>query len=162
MSATLKLFGLSLLLFAAYLVGAGYSSYCKKRLSQLEAFVLLITHINKEITLFLSTQGNILSGFENSTIDEFIEKVGEIGNLYDAFCAVCGNFCLSENMKEKLKAYFFDFGSNYREGELMRTKLFLSEVSEDLKREEQTAPNRIRLAYTLIFALSLSIVIILL
>ena len=71
-------------------------------------------------------------------------------------------FFLSEEVKTKLSDFFSGFGKNYREGELKRISLFEKELYELYRREETETPKRIKLAYTLLFAAALSIVIILL
>ena len=162
MNYSMKLFGLSLILVSAWLLGRAYSFYCKKRLLQLRDFVALIAHIKKKVTLYLSTQSELLSGFVGESIAEFTDLFGSLGNIFEAFGKVRSKLCLSEKTKDTLSEFFEGFGKSYREGELERAELFLREMTEELKNEEESTPKKIKLAYTLLFASALSLVIILL
>lgn len=162
MNYSLRLLGLALLLVSAWLVGAGYAAYCKRRLRVISAFVSLISHIEKRVTLFLSTQSDLLSGYENSDISEFVEQARFGKGLYEAFLAVSGKLPISEEIKKSLSDFFSDFGKSYKDRELKRISMFLDELTEEQKLEEEKTPARIKLAYTLLFAAAGSLVIILL
>ena len=162
MSYLAKLFGLALLLLAAWLVGAGYSFYCKKRLKQTEQFLSLILHVRKRIEIFMATQKNLLCGYESDALSRFVMAATEKGSLYEAFKEVRGGLCVSEELKGRLSEFFSEFGKNYREAEMKRTELFCAELREELKKEEERTPVRIKIAYTLLFAAAGSLLIILL
>ena len=162
MSYSIKLFGLALILVSAWLAGVGYSSYRKRRLSEIKGFVQLITYIEKRVTLFLSTQRQMLVGYEDESISSFIGEVTAGKTFFDAFSSVKGKMWLSEEMKEKLSDFFFEFGKSYRDSELKRIEMFKKEIIEIQNREEEETPGKIKLLYTLLFALALSVVIILL
>ena len=162
MNYSIKMFGLALILLSAWLVGLMYSRYCKKRLLQTEGFALLLSHIEKRVSLFLCTQKDLVSGYDNESIADFVREAESGESLFSAFCAVKQKFFLSEEVKTKLSDFFSGFGKNYREGELKRISLFEKELYELYRREETETPKRIKLAYTLLFATALSIVIILL
>jgi stage III sporulation protein AB len=162
MNYTLKIFGLSLLLIAAWLLGRAYSSYCKKRLLELSDFLSLISHIKKKVSLYLSTQSELMMGFSGESIRAFTDSFNSVGSFSEAFETTKKKTALSEKTKTTLSEFFSGFGKSYREGELERIDIYLSELSEELKTEEEDTPRRVKLAYTLLFAAALSAVIILL
>ena len=162
MSFFTKLFGLTLLLLAAWLIGAGYSSYCKKRLKQTEDFLSLVMHVRKRIEVFMATQKKLLCGYESDSLSRFVAAAIEKGSLSEAFEEVRGGLSVSEELKGRLSEFFSEFGKNYRDSEIKRTELFCNELREEVKREEERTPVRIKIAYTLLFAAAGSLLIILL
>lgn len=162
MNYSLKLFGLSLILVSAWIVGKGYSLYTKRRLSEMESFALLLDHIEKEITLFLSTPRKLLSDYLSPPIEAFLEEARSGGDLGEAFRKARSKLSLSEKFAQLLDRFFSEFGKSYRDGELKKIEICKKELLSELKTEEESSPGRIKLAYTLLFAAALSLVIMLL
>ena len=90
----------------------------------------MICHIEKRVTLFLSTQRELLIGFENRDISDFISHVEEGKTLSSAFDSVKGRLALSEESKSMLGDFFSDFGKSYRTQELLRIEMFVKEFFE--------------------------------
>ena len=153
---------LSCILIASWLVGRGYAAYCKRRIAEEERFLSLLLHIEKGITLFLKTPREIADSFSGEEISDLLERVRSGESLGEAFLGVRRRLALSSRMSDRLSEYFSELGTGYREVELKRLALFIGEVREDLAVEEERTPVRIRLAYTLLFAAALSVVIMLL
>ena len=78
-----------------------------------------------------------------------------------AFETIKGRLSLSGETLERLSGFFSDFGRSYRDGEIERTKYFRDELERTWIAEREAEEKRVKLVYTLLLALSLSIVILL-
>ncbi len=158
-----KLFGFALLALCALLFGRAYSSYCKRRTALLASFLSLITHLGDEISLFLSTPKSVFMAYKDEQLENcgFLPAVRAGESLKSAFEKCEKSLAVGEEAKVRLRVFFSEFGKSYKDGEVKRCEIFCNELSQMLKSEREEEPKRIKLSYTLLFALVLAIIILL-
>ena len=163
MNYTLKLFGAALVMLFSLVIGRSYREYCGRRVEECEGFLSLLNHIIAEISQFLSTPKDFFESFECEALRRvgFLSEIEEGRDMSAAFETIKGRLSLSGETLERLSGFFSDFGRSYRDGEIERTKYFRDELERTWIAEREAEEKRVKLVYTLLLALSLSIVILL-
>lgn len=148
-------------MLSALFVGREYSAYIKKRLSEYRGFTMLISHIEGMICRFLTPQDGLWQNFSHEALHKcgFLPALREGKGLSAAFDACRESLSLSEDIKDKISAFFADFGGDYMDGEISRASDFCAELEAGLKKEEAELEKSRKITNALLIAGAVGIAI---
>lgn len=154
--------GVILLLCVVGLLCVEIARFEKKRVDELDGFLLFLRHVRGQVSSFSASLPDILQGFSC----EALEKVGFLSHLEDGF-----SFALEETKdklalkeEELVPLYQFakGFGKSYKEDQLSLCDYTIAELEKLVSTVHADAPKRKKLAYTLVVSGSLALVLLLL
>ena len=124
--------GGAVLLVAAALVGREYTAYTERRISECEGFLSLLSHIEGKISKYLSFGDGLWRDFSDAELERvgFLPALREGLTASEAFSRCNARLSLGDDVRERLGAFFEDFGKEYMEGELKRLRLFREELAK--------------------------------
>ncbi len=152
MSGALRYVGAICIVVCAFLLSRSYSSYMKRRVSECECFLLLISHAEKMIRCFLSPITDIFSGFEcgEESVMAFVCDVRGGKALSDAFAERECDFALGKDGKKILSELFSELGRGYKDGTLTLVASARSELEKYTVREREEGEKNSKLATALL------------
>lgn len=138
MSLYIKFFGLALMLFAAMAVVRGYREYNERRISELSGFLLLLSHLEGQISRYLTPISEALSEYsdENLAPSGFISEISRGEGLYSAFTKCSSRLAIGNTAKKILEELFRRLGIGYKEEVLADIKDASERLCELLRDEK--------------------------
>lgn len=109
----MKLFGLALLLFSAFVISREYTGYVKKHLAESEGFISFIKHMIFEVKCYLKPPREIVKGFHNEAIEPFLNALLTEESMYSAFEVSRLALSLSGEECRVLEELFSSIGTCY-------------------------------------------------
>ena len=157
----IKYCGFALAFVAAWSISSGYDSFAKRRLSEYEAYLKLITHIEWALSVKGATVREWCEGYSDPVLDalELLPLLRSGTPIKEAYQRSQKRSCASAEAKELLGELFSEYGNGYLSRELMKlkhTKEALTKISEC---EAAVLTKNARLYRMLLFTGALGIVI---
>ena len=137
MTLYLRLGGTALIMIAALLICHGYELYLNKRLEEYCGLILLISHVEEEISLFLSYGSRLWSGFHNDALEKcgLLSLLREGHSISSAFSESMRRMSLSKTAAEELSKEFDRLGKGYKDSELRLLSSIRERLSLELESE---------------------------
>lgn len=151
----------ALLAIICALVIRGYGGYMKKRLTESGELLRLCETIRKSIATRLLTPREALSGVSglSPATERFRALVASGSPLGEAFAEVSGALSVSPATRDMLSEYFGSFGKGYLDDEVRCADELIGRFREQLLREELAAEGELKVAKSVIIAVTLGIII---
>ena len=161
MSGALRYVGAICIVVCAFLLSRSYSSYIKRRVSECECFLLLISHVEKMIRCFLSPVSDIFSKFEcnEAKVMSFVCGVRDGKALSDAFAECECELALGKDGKKILSELFSELGRGYKDGTLSLVASARSELEKYTAREREEGEKNLKLATALLVGGAVGVVL---
>ena len=158
----LKSLGSAMLAAVGIIVYRLYAAYLGRRIREYDSFLSLLSHIHKEIRLYLSPPSRLFFGYRDKLLDSlgFISRAASDG-VGMAFSAVRRRLSISEAGVKILNELFSGFGRDSREGELRRIDEAVSVLSNIRNSEAQEMEKSLKLCAAMICAAVLGTIILL-
>ena len=158
----MKIFGMALILFAAFAFAREKSRAAERKIAVLEEIFRLADTMKLEIGCYLRPIGEIVSSFTSPVLSElgFISDFVSLG-AYEAYLRLQSHLTLSEEEKKLLSSFFSRVGKGYADEEIKLIEMFLTQLSLILKKEREKLPKEKKLSATLSCAAALAVIILL-
>lgn len=161
MSLALRLLGAAALMVFALIFGREYSLYVERRLAEGDAFLALISHVERMISEYLAPPEVIFADFSSDELEEcgFLPAVRAGLSPADAIISPDVHLSVSAKIRDRLKAYFSALGRSYREGELAAARECLADLGKIQAAERQELQKSVNLTRTLLLCVTMGITI---
>ena len=159
----LRLIGAAALLLLSVHVGNSLAAVEKKRLRQIEGFLLLVRYIREQISCFRRPLPEIYGGFRNEALESvgFLAHLSE-GDFATAFEKAREELYLEDEERKLLCAFAAGVGQSFEEEQRALCAYTERELEKALARRKEEAPKRARVLRTLCAVFGGMIVILLL
>ena len=161
MSLYLRLGGSALVMIAALLISRCYEKYLLKRVDEYSGLVLLVTHMENQISKYLAYGNQLWSDFRHDGLEKcgFLPILRECGSISEALKSVGNKMSLSPASRECLVESFSRLGRGYLEAELNLIREIKDSINADLELERDSAEKNIKVARALLLGGALAVVI---
>lgn len=159
----LRLIGAAALLLLSLYVGASLAAIEKKRLRQIEGFLLFIRYIREQISCFRRPLPDIYGGFQNGALADagFLTALAD-GDFSVALSSAREGLLLEEEELKLLDAFAAGVGRSFEEEQKTLCAYTERELEKALVRQREETPKRIRVLRTLCAVFGGMVVILLL
>ena len=146
----LKYIGIVFLLAGLVGVYSSYRAYTERRLSELSAFIKLISGLKDEIELYSRPLGRYLSSFRECALENAgVDFSGSCAE--ESYRRARGSLSVGESADETLLTFFSSVGSGGRGGEVARCERTVDKLRA-IEEEERIALGKNRTSVGAIFA----------
>ena len=161
MSLVLRLLGAGALMLFALIFGREYSAYVGRRIAEGEAFLALVSHIERMISEYLAPPEVIFTDFCSDELEHcgFLPAVRSGLSPADAIISHDVHLSVSTEIRDRLKAYFSVLGRSYREGELAAARECLADLGKIQSVERRELQKSVNLTRTLLLCVTMGITI---
>lgn len=138
-----------MIFFSCTLVGAGAARIYRLRVSQLEAFLRLISHIKAQIDYFCSPLDNIIEKYEDERLSAcgFMIAAKELG-VCKGFESCRDRLLITEDEADLLSDFFDGLGKHHVGEERVHCEYFEKLIGSALERERSELSRRSKLCRT--------------
>lgn len=161
MSLYFRLGGAALVMIAALLISRYYEKYLLKRVDEYSGLVLLVTHMENEITKYLAYGNRLWSNFRHDGLEKcgFLPVLRECGSISEALSNVGDRMSLSRASREHLAESFSRLGRGYLDEELGLLSEIKDSLSAELDTERIEAEKNIKVVRALLLGGALAVVV---
>ncbi len=160
MSGILKIFGIGLILFSAFVFSSEYEKKIKRKERLSEGFLSLIEHIRRQIDCYLTPPSELIGDFTSEALSAlgFLDLAKKEG-VASAYMSLKEKLPLCDEVKSELTSLFSSFGKEYKEGTVKALNMAVSSLKELVAKEKEQNAKDIKVARTLAVAAALGTVI---
>lgn len=161
MSLYIRLGGAAVVMIAALLISRCYEKYLLKRVDEYSGLVLLVRHMENEITKYLAYGSRLWSDFRHDGLEKcgFLPALRECGSICEALSNIGDRMSLSRVSREHLAESFSRLGRGYLDEELSLLSEIKDSLSEELDTERIEAEKNIRVVRALLLGGALAVVV---
>ncbi len=153
----MKIAGLFIIFISCSCAGIVKSFEYAKSCDELYSFLLLLKHIKREITLYLTLQSEIFNSFENKTLEKKgllkelrLQKITDDKSvLFHALKSEEKNLTISKEAKRVLFEFSEDFGQNSSKEQIEKCNIAIGALEELYKKEKEDADARVKISRSL-------------
>lgn len=126
------------MLFAAIAIVRSYRQYNERRISELSGFLLLLSHLEGQISRYLAPIREALSEYSDESLapSGFLFEISRGADLYSAFIKCSPRLAIGDSAKKILEELFRRLGIGYKEEVLADIKDASARLGELLRDEK--------------------------
>ena len=153
--------GAAMIMAGALLINREYGRYLDRRVSELQGFLMLLTHAEGKISKYLSYGRGLWKDFSNDALSKcgFLKLLDEKCSVSEAFEKCKDKTALSSDAKQLLSSSFREMGQGYKDGELSVLSEIKNKLSARLETEAEQAVKDKKVASALILGGAIATVI---
>ena len=156
-----RIIGCALIFLAILLIRREYSIYVSCKTSELCGFSLLLSHMESEISKYLSYGREMwhrlaCDGLERSGFLQLLKN----GHAPDEALALCKNrLLISKETQQSLSDFFKSFCSEYKDGALKKISEYRIDFDKKLEEEKKELQKSLKITSTLLLGGGLTLLI---